>query len=163
MTVPSVKLDLSLDMAKPVVGGGGIPLWLLQQQQPKPVAFKKEEAPQAAAPQILGKKIYADGALIRGKDKKIYLIANNKLVVIRTLAQLREYQGQPIYDVSDLVIRHYMTFADGDLLRGPNKRIYVLNKGKRQPILTLTELRKKYFKKEIFDVADLTLAKYPEK
>jgi len=56
-----------------------------------------------------------------------------------------------------------MTFADGDLLRGPNKRIYVLNKGKRQPILTLTELRKKYFKKEIFDVADLTLAKYPEK
>lgn len=164
MTVPSVKLDLSLDMAKPVVGGGGIPLWLLQQQQPKPVVTPpKEEAPIAPTPQLLGEKIYADGALIRGKDKKIYLIANNKLVVIRTLAQLREYQGQPIYDVSDLVIRHYMTFADGDLLRGPNKRIYVLNKGKRQPILTLTELRKKYFKKEIFDVADLTLAKYPEK
>jgi len=164
MTVPSVKLDLSLDMAKPVVGGGGIPLWLLQKPQPKPVVTPpKEEAPIAPTPQLLGEKIYADGALIRGKDKKIYLIANNKLVVIRTLAQLREYQGQPIYDVSDLVIRHYMTFADGDLLRGPNKRIYVLNKGKRQPILTLTELRKKYFKKEIFDVADLTLAKYPEK
>ena len=162
MTVPSVKLDLNLDITK--TSGGSIPLWLLQQQQLKPVVTpSKEEAPIAPAPQLLGEKIYADGALIRGKDKKIYLIANNKLVVIRTLAQLREYQGQPIYDVSDLVIRHYMTFADGDLLRGPNKRIYVLNKGKRQPILTLTELRKKYFKKEIFDVADLTLAKYPEK
>lgn len=164
MTVPSVKLDLSLDMAKVAVDGGGIPLWLLQQQQPKPVVTpSKEEAPIAPTPQLLGEKIYADGTLLRGKDKKIYLIANNKLVVIRTLAQLREYQGRPIYDVSDLVIRHYMTFADGDLLRGPNKRIYVLNKGKRQPILTLTELRKKYFKKEIFDVAYLTLAKYPEK
>jgi len=164
MTAPSVKLDLSLDMAKVAVDGGGIPLWLLQQQQPKPVVTpSKEEAPIAPTPQLLGEKIYADGTLLRGKDKKIYLIANNKLVVIRTLAQLREYQGRPIYDVSDLVIRHYMTFADGDLLRGPNKRIYVLNKGKRQPILTLTELRKKYFKKEIFDVAYLTLAKYPEK
>ena len=162
MTVPSVKLDLNLDITK--TSGGSIPLWLLQQQQLKPVVTpSKEEAPIAPAPQLLGEKIYADGTLLRGKDKKIYLIANNKLVVIRTLAQLREYQGRPIYDVSDLVIRHYMTFADGDLLRGPNKRIYVLNKGKRQPILTLTELRKKYFKKEIFDVADLTLAKYPEK
>ena len=168
MTVPSVKLDLNLDITK--TSGGSIPLWLLQQQQLKPAAPAPTAAPAIEPtvkpqilPQVLGVKYYADGALIRGKDKKIYLIANNKLVVIRTLAQLREYQGQPIYDVSDLVIRHYMTFADGDLLRGPNKRIYVLNKGKRQPILTLTELRKKYFKKEIFDVADLTLAKYPEK
>ena len=30
-------------------------------------------------------------------------------------------------------------------------------------MITAKELRKKYFKKEIFDVADLTLAKYPEK
>ena len=139
MTVPSVKLDLNLDITK--TSGGSIPLWLLQQQQLKPVVTpSKEEAPIAPAPQLLGEKIYADGTLLRGKDKKIYLIANNKLVVIRTLAQLREYQGRPIYDVSDLVIRHYMTFADGDLLRGSSKKIYVLNKGKRQPILTLTEL-----------------------
>ncbi|MDP2708520.1 MAG: hypothetical protein Q8O93_00490, partial [bacterium] len=68
-------------------------------------------------PKVLGVKYYADGALIRGKDKKIYLIQNNRLIVIRTLAQLQKYQGQEIYDVSDPVIRQYLEFFDGQLIR----------------------------------------------
>ena len=166
MTAPSVKLDLSLDMAKPVVGGGGIPLWLLQQQQPKPVAFKKEEAPQAAAPQILGKKIYADGALLRGSDKKVYLIVNGQKKHIFNLKELAQYAGQKIYDVENIVLIQYpevlkiKVFADGMLIRGADTKVYVIKNGKKQHIRSLLELQKNYFGKKIYDVSDETLSKY---
>lgn len=110
-------------------------------------------------PQVLGVKYYANGQLIRGKDKKIYLIQNNKLAVIRTLAQLRKYAGQKIYDVPDPVIRQYMGFLNGQLIRGPIKKIYVITKGKKQPILNLIELSK-YRGQKIYDVSDEILGLY---
>ncbi|MFH1111983.1 MAG: hypothetical protein V1712_02835 [Patescibacteria group bacterium] len=111
-------------------------------------------------PQVLGVKYYANGTLIRGKDKKIYLIQNNKLVVIRNLAQLKKYAGQKIYDETDEVIRQYLPFPDGSLVRGSMKKIYVIKNGKRQPIFTLTELRKKYRGQKIYDVSDQILGLY---
>lgn len=111
-------------------------------------------------PQILGVKYYADGSLIRGKDKKIYLIDQGKLVVIRTLAQLKKYAGQKIYDETDEVIRQYMKFFDGQLIRGSRKKIYVIIKGKKQPIFTLAELRQKYKGQKIYDVSDKILGLY---
>jgi len=164
MTVPSVKLDLNLDITK--TSGGGIPLWLLQQQQPKPVAFKKEEAPQAAAPQILGKKIYADGALLRGSDKKVYLIVNGQKKHIFNLKELAQYAGQKIYDVENIVLIQYpevlkiKVFADGMLIRGADTKVYVIKNGKKQHIRSLLELQKNYFGKKIYDVSDETLSKY---
>ncbi len=145
-------------------GGGSIPLWLLQQQQLKPVApiapaIEPTVKPQIL-PQVLGVKYYADGSLIRGKDKKIYLIQNNKLVVIRNLAQLRKYAGQKIYDETDEVIRQYLPFPNGSLIRGSIKKIYVITNGKRQPIFTLAELRKKYRGQKIYDVSDKILGLY---
>ncbi|MDP2737039.1 MAG: hypothetical protein Q8O59_04670, partial [bacterium] len=110
-------------------------------------------------PKVLGVKYYADNTLIRGKDKKIYLIQNNRLVVIRTLTQLRKYQGQEICDVSDPVIRQYLEFFNGQLIRGSNKRIYVITNGKKQPIFTLIEL-KKYLGREINNVSDQILGQY---
>ncbi len=111
-------------------------------------------------PQVLGVRYYADGQLIRGKDKKIYLIDKGKLVVIRTLSQLQKYAGQKIYDETDEVIRQYMDFPDGSLIRGSIKKIYVITKGKRQPIFTLAELRKKYLGQVIHDVSDEILKRY---
>ncbi|MFH0955877.1 MAG: hypothetical protein V1801_01520 [Candidatus Falkowbacteria bacterium] len=163
MNIPSVQLDLNLDIAKPAAGGS-VPFWLLQQQQLKPVvstapAIEPTVKPQIL-PQVLGVKYYADGALIRGKDKKIYLIANDKLIVIRNWEQLRKYAGQKIYDVADEVIRQYMDFFDGQLIRGSMKKIYVIKNGKKQPIFTLTELRKKYTGQKIYDVSDKILGLY---
>ena len=123
--------------------------------EPEATAVVKERI----LPQVLGVKYYADGALIRGKDKKIYLIKNNKLVVIRTLKQLRKYQGQAIYDVADSVIRQYMKFFDGQLIRGSSEKVYVIKSGKKQPILNLVEL-KKYIGREIYNVSDQIINEY---
>ena len=112
-------------------------------------------------PPTPGVKYYADGQLIRGRDGKIYLIDKGKLIVVRTLGQLKKYPSRPIYDVADLVIRHFFEFAEGSLLRGPAKKIYVLEKGKLRPVLTLAELKSNHLAKEIFDVAEETLAKFP--
>ena len=167
MTAPSVKLDLSLDMAKVAVDGGGIPLWLLQQQQPKPVVTpSKEEAPIAPTPQLLGEKIYADGTLLRGKDKKVYIIANGQKKHVPNLKELAKYAGQKIYDVENIILIQYpevlgiKVFADGMLIRGADARIYVIKNNKKQHIRSLEELRKNYFGKKIYDVSDETLAKY---
>jgi len=167
MTVPSVKLDLSLDMAKVAVDGGGIPLWLLQQQQPKPVVTpSKEEAPIAPTPQLLGEKIYADGTLLRGKDKKVYIIANGQKKHVPNLKELAKYAGQKIYDVENIILIQYpevlgiKVFADGMLIRGADARIYVIKNNKKQHIRSLEELRKNYFGKKIYDVSEETLAKY---
>lgn len=111
-------------------------------------------------PQILGVKYYADGSLIRGKDKKIYLIDKGKLVVIRNLAQLKKYASQKIYDEIDEVIRQYLPFPDGSLIRGLMKKIYVIRNSKRQPIFILTELRRKYLGQKIHNVSDKILGLY---
>ncbi|MFH1582868.1 MAG: hypothetical protein ABIB72_00925, partial [Candidatus Falkowbacteria bacterium] len=116
----------------------------------------------AKFPQYLikpGVEYFIDGSLIRGQDGKIYLIQNNKLVVIRTLTELQKYKGQKIYDVPDPVIRQYLEFFDGQLIRGSMKKIYVITNGKKQPIFTLAEL-KKYAGQKIYDVSDKILGLY---
>jgi len=158
--------------------GGGIPLWLLQQQQQqtKPVAPKVEAAPIAPAPvtpatpaptpQVLGEKIYADGALLRGKDKKIFVITDGQKKHIPNLKELAKYAGQKIYDVANTVLIQYpevlgtKVFSDGMLIRGSDARIYVIKSGKKQHVESLEELRKNYFGKKIYDVSDETMAKY---
>jgi len=112
-------------------------------------------------PQVLGVKYYANGTLIRGQDKKIYLIKNNKLVVIRTVAQLKEYKGQKIYDVPDPVIRQYLDFFDGQLIRDPDKKIYVITQGLKKPIKNLQEL-KQFGARKIHDVSLEILNKFSQ-
>jgi hypothetical protein len=59
------------------------------------------------APEVLGEKTYADGTLLRGSDKKVYVLKNGKLTHIRSLVELSKYQGQKIHDVADSVINGY--------------------------------------------------------
>ena len=160
------------------VSGGGIPLWLLQQQQQqaKPVAPKVEVAPIAPAPvtpatpvptpQVLGEKIYGDGTLLRGSDKKIFVITDGQKKHIPNLKELAKYAGQKICDVENTVLIQYpevlgiKVFADGMLIRGADAKVYVIKQGKKQYVKNLEELRANYFGKKIYDVSDETLAKY---
>jgi len=57
--------------------------------------------------QVLGVKIYADGTLLRGPDHKIYVIISGKKHHILDLAELREYRGHKIINVSDEVLAQY--------------------------------------------------------
>ncbi|MDO8592992.1 MAG: hypothetical protein Q7R92_04480 [bacterium] len=106
-----------------------------------------------------GVRYFDSGSLIRGHDHKIYLIQNDKLAVIRTIAQLSKFKGQKIYDVPDEVVRQYLPFFNGSLIRGRDNKIYIISKNKKQRLKTLAEL-KKYKNLKINNVADEILNKY---
>ncbi len=116
---------------------------------------------------------YAEGTLLRGSDKKIYVVKNGMLEHIRSLAQLRLYAGQKIYDVADGVISGFgqavkqiataqkTAYANGELIRGANKKVYVIENGKAKHIRSLVQLAK-YAGQEIYDVADSVINMYLE-
>ena len=110
---------------------------------------------------VLGVEHYADGALIRGKNKKIYVVADGKLKHIGSLKQLVKYAGQEIFDVDDETLNQYSGvealvvegYGNGALIRGKNMKIYVITDGKLKHIGSLKQLVK-YAGQEIFDVDD---------
>jgi parallel beta-helix repeat protein len=162
-------------------GGGGTPFWVLQQQQQQsstpevisetpviqtPVTPATPAVPGKPAPKVLGEKTYADGTLVRGRDKKIFVIIDGQKKYIANLKELAKYAGQKIYDVENTVLIQYpevlgaKVLADGMLMRGADGKIYTIKNGKKQYVRSLEELRKGYFGKKIYDVSDETLAKY---
>ena len=109
---------------------------------------------------------YEDGTLLRGPDKKIYVVINDKIRRIISIAELREYVGQKIFDVSQDVIDSFAKipnlgrkYSNGVLLRGLDKKIYVVINNKLKRINSLAELRK-YFGKPIIDVIDDIIYQY---
>ena len=58
-------------------------------------------------PQVAGIKVYGDGSLIRGNDKKVYIIADSVKKHITSLEELLNHTGKEIYDVSDDVLALY--------------------------------------------------------
>ncbi|MCX6785613.1 MAG: peptidoglycan-binding domain-containing protein [Candidatus Komeilibacteria bacterium] len=68
-------------------------------------AIKKYQSSAPSA--VLGVKTYANGALLRGSDKKIYVLVNGQKQHITSLAELAKYRGQKIYDVNDAVVNSY--------------------------------------------------------
>ena len=121
----------------------------------------------AAVQKVLGVKAYANGTLIRGTDKKIYVVSNGTLIHVATLKQLAKYAGKEIINVDDSIITSYQkgevlgvqVYANGTLIRGTDKKIYVIVNGKKQHINSLKELAK-YAGKEIFNVADSVITQY---
>ncbi len=108
--------------------------------------------------EVLGEKIYADGTLIRYiGESKIYVIVNGEKQPIKNLGELKKYAGQEILNVykdgSQMQVLGEKIYADGSLLRGTDKKIYVLSNGKLQHINNLIELRK-YAGKKINNVTD---------
>jgi hypothetical protein len=116
---------------------------------------------------VLGVEHYEDGALLRGNDKKVYVINNGQKYHIRSLEELYKYAGEPIFDVDDETLNKYPEikvlglehYEDGALLRGNDKKVYVIENGKKKHILNLEELRK-YAGKKINDVSEDVIERY---
>lgn len=56
---------------------------------------------------VLGVKYYADGTLLRGGDKKIYVLEGGKKHYIPNLEELQKYAGHPMFNVSDEILNQY--------------------------------------------------------
>lgn len=113
-------------------------------------------------PLVLGVSRFFDGALLRDKDKRIYIIENGLRRHLKNLLDLQRFRGRQIFDVDDASLSEYLVnpFSDGVLLRGRDLRIYFIKNGKRKHILNLEELRSGYAGQEIFDVSDETIEIY---
>jgi hypothetical protein len=109
-----------------------------------------------SAAEILGIKIYPDGALLRGSDQKIYLIRGLFKRHVVNLQELAKYRGQKIYSVSEEQLAYYETRAhlDGELIRQKGDvKVFELTKSGKHHILNLQELRAHYSGLEIFNIS----------
>jgi hypothetical protein len=96
---------------------------------------------------VLGVKLYPAGSLLRVPSHKIYVvISTDTAKYISDLKELGKYRGREIFNVSDETLARYRQvlgakiYADGALLRGPDKKIYVIVLGKKYYISSLKEL-----------------------
>ncbi len=64
-------------------------------------------AEQPATQQVLGQTTYADGTLLRGSDKHIFIVVGGKLQRILSLKELAQYADREILQVEDSVIAAY--------------------------------------------------------
>jgi len=62
---------------------------------------------QPVSQQVLGETTYADGTLLRGSDKRIFVVVGGKLQRILTLKELTQYADQEILEVEDSIIASY--------------------------------------------------------
>lgn len=98
---------------------------------------------------VLGVKLYADGAILRGPDKKLYIVKNGKVARIYSFFELKNLPKQKIYNVSnEILIEHGL---DNVLLRTPDKKIYYVFNGKKSLIKNLQELAK-FINKKVYEV-----------
>jgi hypothetical protein len=113
--------------------------------------------------QVLNIVNYADGTLLRGVNKKIYVVVDGRLQYIATLAELARHRGR-ILNISDDVISSYAkkavlgakVYADGTILRVKGDvKIYVMKDGKKVHIKNLAELRKQKGKSVVISAAEL--------
>ena len=151
-----------------ISGGEGAGVSIAKKQHKEAESESSEEdgdKPEVSVISVNG-KAYANGALIRAKNKKIYVINNGVKQHISSLKELRKYAGQPIADVDDETLAQYggigvsvAEYGDGALIRGKNMKVYVIVNGVKQHIGSLKELRK-YAGQPIADVDDEALAQY---
>ena len=100
--------------------------------------------------------VYQDGALLRARDKKIYIIEGQVKKHIASLSELKKYTGQIIYDVSSEVLVSYQSrlHLNNDLIREQGREeIYIIENGRKRHIVSLEELRIHYFGQEIFNIS----------
>ncbi len=103
---------------------------------------------------------YQDGTLLRGNDKKIYIIFGKVKKYITGLDELKKYTGQIIYNVTDVELAKYQErkYLDNDLIREQEREeIYIIENGKKRHILSLEELRTYYFGQEIFNISAIEM------
>jgi len=110
---------------------------------------------------------YGDGDLIRGSNFKVYVLkCNKKKHILSRAEQVKYYFGVKINNVSDCLINSYDDFVenqggmcqglyqDGTLIRGTDKKIYVIKDGRKYYISSLKELASKFMGVRILNVGD---------
>ncbi|MFH1745274.1 MAG: hypothetical protein ABH881_03860 [bacterium] len=109
---------------------------------------------------VLAVNYFAPGTLVRGSDKKIYVMEISAKRYISSLAELEKYfSSRAIYDVNDEELAQYKTthktreYFDGELIRGiGEEKVYEIRGKSKYHILNIEELRVNYFGKEILNV-----------
>jgi hypothetical protein len=113
--------------------------------------------------EVLGVKLYTDGTLLRGSDKKIYIIKGQEKKYITSLNELAKYRGRSIIKATDQELSAYQTrpHLNGELVRQTGEvKVYLVKSGGKQHILNLEELRAKFFGQEIFNISREEMALY---
>ena len=120
---------------------------------------------------IIDTIVFEEKSLLRGCGPEVYLLKNDMLVHIPTWQDLHDkYFAHRIYNVSDEVLDlypHWMppqvagikVYGDGSLLRGTDKKVYIIENGAKRHVVNLEELID-YIGKKIYDVTDDVLALY---
>ncbi|MCK4540490.1 hypothetical protein KAU09_05040 [Candidatus Parcubacteria bacterium] len=132
-------------------------VWLINQEN------KKEKTEEGEEVITLGIGAYADGTLLRNKDKRIYLVDNGFKIYISNLKKLQGFAGQTIYDVTDSELEKYKDkkYFAADLIREQGKaKIFVITNSGLKHILNLEELRLNYFGQEIFNLSREDMVSY---
>jgi hypothetical protein len=117
--------------------------------------------------QVLGIKIYGDGVLLRGPDFKIYALKNGGRYYVSNLAELWNYRGWKLYNVSFEEIAAFedytgRIYAAGVLLRAKNFKIYAIKAGlKKHHVLNLIELKDYRDWRLYYNVSDAIINLYP--
>jgi hypothetical protein len=96
------------------------------------------------------------------------VVIGGKLQPVTTLEELMQwYAGKKIINIGygnisgyEKIVPAAKRYADGALLRGTNKRIYVLVGGRKKLVLNLSELRLKYRNRLINNVSNDVLNQY---
>ncbi|MEK7558017.1 MAG: hypothetical protein AAB530_02300 [Patescibacteria group bacterium] len=103
IVVPSINLDLDL-----ITGGGAIIKAPVLKAIKDVLPVDKILPEEKVLSKVLSVKIYANETLLRGKDKKIYVIKNGKKQHIRSLKELKKYYfGKKIYNVNEDILSKY--------------------------------------------------------
>ena len=163
--VPLPSVDPGTGSGSP--GGGSVTIFPNPQKQNSDDKEKKKIVKdQEEGIKVLGisHEPYQDGTLLRAKDKKIYVILGQVKKYIASLDELKKYAGQIIYDVTDAELAKYQErqHLNGDLIREQGRdKIYVIENGKKKHIISLEELRARYFGQEIFNVSSTEMKFYP--
>ncbi|MEA3398593.1 MAG: hypothetical protein U9R06_02510 [Patescibacteria group bacterium] len=150
-----LEADGSQGQAQEDEQNGGLAVILKDRHDFKAEEDKSPDREKEEKIEVLGAAYYPDGSLLRGSDKKIYLISQGYKKHIANLGELKRYTGQEIIDVDFSQLEEYEArpHLDKELIRqiGGDK-VYVIEQCGKRHIKSLEELRVHYFGLEIFNL-----------
>jgi len=112
---------------------------------------------------VLGAYYYPDGSLVRGPDKKIFVIFGRYKTLIHNLIALQKYHGQEIISISAEEISDFIhrQCRPGDLIREKGGvKIFFVQKNGKEYVPNLTILRQHYSGQKIHNLDKDEIGKY---
>lgn len=121
---------------------------------------------------------FEDNTLIRGEDRQIFVVRQGERVKINSLDELRrDFRGREIINVDDGALAQIRIRTDNSgsgslnsgrgnardnaLLRAQDRKIFEVIQGERRQIRTLDELRRDFRDRQIINVDNAALRRFP--